>query len=68
MAIFKCNECGALMSPDIVTDGWYFNGDCWQHNCDGVLKIATEHGRVCDYHYASEKLSEKSILERLSRG
>lgn len=66
MLIFQCSQCGALISPGALSTNWYFNGDCWQHNCKGILKIATEDGRIYDYKYASKKLSVREVLKIVS--
>ena len=67
MDIWQCSECLELMVANIHPDkNWRFNGDCFQHNCEGIKRIMKECGYPKDYPHASKKLSGNEILSQLS--
>ncbi len=67
MDIWQCSGCGKLMVGNhCCGKDWYFNGDCFQHNCPETK----EKCRVCaitDDPYASKKVTGQFVISTIKQ-
>ena len=63
MDIWQCSECSELVIGSVYpAEGWRFNGDCFQHDCEQIRKVIKEVGYSENYRQASEKLTGCEVL------